>query len=195
MTGHPHPFVAAATAIFDEQGWPYLLTEEGLTSGFENPLRHGLGFSVEKDWVVLDAMLDAKILEGHAMNALLVANRFNIENYCLQSYVAPLNHDLHPFATVALPASAFDETHATRTVARFMMATVRWVEWWMEHADLLEFSPEERWHQAGVRSPWADLLAEAGFLPEDADGVDDIEAFAMEILVEHCSAVDPPPHT
>lgn len=187
MTGHLHPFIAAAATLFDQHGWTYDLTEGRMATGFAKPLRHALEFTADEHRVALMAMLTATIPPSQAVDALLVANGFNLGWHGPQAYLKPFDDGLHPVAAISLPGFAFDPSRATETVAVLMDHIGTWVEWWAEHTDPLELSPIERWRLVDVKSPWAELLAEAGFLPEDADDIDDIEAFASELLLEQCS--------
>lgn len=188
MSGYLHPFVTAAATLFDQHGYTYDLSEGSLVAGFANPLRHSLSVTAHERGVAVLAKLDASIHKRHAVDALLITNGFSRQYFAPQAYLERFDDRLHPVAAISLPMFAFDALRATDTVGRFLNAIGTWVEWWARHTESLELSPIERWCLAGIDSPWAELLAEAGFVPEDADGIDDIEDFASELLLEHCKS-------
>lgn len=195
MTAEPHPFIIAAQDLFARRSWSYKLIEGGLRSRSNKPLGFELLLAVDDSSLAAIGRLDATVTERNVGEALLAVNEYNQRFYSPQAYLDASDGELHPYCATSMPITLFNADRATETVAEFLDSIGLWVQWWAQHPDSLERRPIERWWASGVRSPWADILVQAGFLPEDADGIDDVEAFASELLVEYCAATVQPRDT
>lgn len=191
MSADPHPFIIAAQDLFARKGWPYKPIEGLLIGRFNHPLGVKLTLAVDAGKVAAIGRLDATVSERRISEALLRVNEFNRSFYAPQTYLVPSDDGLHPVCANSMSITLFNADHATAIVADFIGSIGAWVEWWAQHTNPLELHPIERWWTTGVRSPWADVLVDAGYLPEDAEGIDDIEAFASELLVEYCTTMGP----